>query len=900
MAQAPERLAHELADVKRRLRAMERGGQLAHSSVNVGGEDFSLSDVLGAGPAALAATADLEVTALELQEAAVEREARLAAAEVDLGTAGERLALAEADLTSAFGRLTTAEGTLAVVPADITAAQNAAISAAATAAQAKADAAKAAAITAAATDASSKAATAEANAKTAAATDAKTKADAAQAAAISAAATTAQLKADGAGQAAIQAAATDATTKADAAKAAALTAAAADAASKAATAEANAKSAAATDAQTKATQAKNDAIAAAALDATTKANAAEANAKAAAATDATTKMNNVGNTKNATFYSTADASSSTPGTRAGDTWRKRDGSGNIVGEWEWSGSAWTSRKLTDAILTGLDVGKLSAGTATIADLVAQKIAGATATFQTVDIKNLFVTAGAVMDSATAQAIYTAKLSAGKILASEVLIGGGLNLIPNGRGEMGDNSGWAGLLTYDTADKPTGLPGSFRSAPSSGTITPPQTYFPVEPSTDYTFEVWLKADKPNSKIFIEMRDQAGAHGTANTAIPGENFSGPGAQPVANLTVPTTWTRYRVRAKTTATANKLRVGNIFFNHTNGTETTATVWIAGMALMRTTDGHLIVDGSIDGRIITGATVRTAATGARVVQDSVGLRAFNAAGAETVRISAADGSFVGTGNFESINSKGAVAMTTSTQTGGGRPGVVLGGDSATVWGPMLFGADPTMTATDGFTPGDAALISGQHRTTAQRSQLVLKQSGEIRLQAMGTAMNGQGFYLDSTGATISAPLTKITGNINVTGIADFGYEYAEFGSAVNVPHNVGWGPGVLTKDVGRSLNHGFVNAGTGDKLVFAKGGMYQIGCVIDTGSGSTSGVATIRFDPSTALVTGGGKQGGAWEIPLATTVFINAGETLKWTFSQGSGVTQTWNTTIRVYRMK
>lgn len=206
-----------------------------------------------------------------------EADAALALADQQLD---ERLTTASGDLTAAEGRLDTAEQTinvtfparfgdietdLSAVPADIAAAKQAAIDAAALDATQKADAAEAAAEAAAALDATAKAEQAEADATAAAALDAQAKANAAEQAAIDAAAVTAQLKADGAEQAAIDAAAITAQQKADAAEAAAEAAAALDA-----TAKANAAEAAATQA--------------AATDATEKANAAQAAAEAAAKT----------------------------------------------------------------------------------------------------------------------------------------------------------------------------------------------------------------------------------------------------------------------------------------------------------------------------------------------------------------------------------------------------------------------------------------------------------------------------------------------------------------------------------------------------------------------------------------------------------------------------------------
>jgi len=50
--------------------------------------------------------------------------------------------------------------------------------------------------------------------------------------------------------------------------------------------------------------------------------------------------------------------------------------------------------------------------------------------------------------------------------------------------------------------------------------------------------------------------------------------------------------------------------------------------VGVTRAADGNLVVDGAIDGKTITGATVRTAATGARIVLDQTSLNAWNTAG--------------------------------------------------------------------------------------------------------------------------------------------------------------------------------------------------------------------------------------------------------------------------------
>lgn len=168
----------------------------------------------------------------------------------------------------------------------------------------------------------------------------------------------------------------------------------------AAAAQAAAIAAAATDATTKATNAQTAAIAAAATDATTKVatknktyfqpaspaltgnttgdvwfdtddgnkpyvwngtawtDARDATIAAAQST-ANTAVTSA-NGKNKVIYSTS-AASGTTGYVAGDTWFQRDGSNNIIGQWEFT-TSWQSRALDNAVIANLNAAKLTAGT----------------------------------------------------------------------------------------------------------------------------------------------------------------------------------------------------------------------------------------------------------------------------------------------------------------------------------------------------------------------------------------------------------------------------------------------------------------------------------------------------------------------------------------------------------
>lgn len=81
---------------------------------------------------------------------------------------------------------------------------------------------------------------------------------------------------------------------------------------------------------------------------------------------------------------------------------------------------------------------------------------------------------------------------------------------------------------------------------------------------------------------------------------------------------------------------------------------------------EADTIAAGAIDGKIITGATVRTAATGARVVLNANGLYAYNSSGAQTVGISAQTGAVNLTANVTQTNSYGSAWFGPAPYTNG------------------------------------------------------------------------------------------------------------------------------------------------------------------------------------------------------------------------------------------
>lgn len=204
--------------------------------------------------------------------------------------------------------------------------------------------------------------------------------------------------------------------------------------------------------------------------------------------------------------------------------------------------------------------------------------------------------GLTFTNASGRFLRTELFAAGSISAEKLMIGSSENLIPNGAGEAGAAAGWATSLTWDTTEKPAGETGSFKSgAGQTGGYQVTNDWWDVEPGKPYRFEVWLKADKPNSRMYIEIRADGGAHAGTSTAIPGEPFAGGGAYPVSNQLVPTAWTKYAGIWTPNAGVTRAKVGTVYLNYTHGTERGATQYIAGMRLKPMVGATVIENGAV-----------------------------------------------------------------------------------------------------------------------------------------------------------------------------------------------------------------------------------------------------------------------------------------------------------------
>ena len=434
-------------------------------------------------------------------------------------------------------------------------------------AKSAADAAAAAASTAdgkavAAQTAANNAKTTADNAASAAAT-ADAKGAAAQTAADNAAsaAATAQTAANNAKTAADNAAAAASTadgkavaaqTKADQAKTAADNAqtSANSAATAASTADGKAVAAqnAANTAQSAANQAQTDATSAGSAASIAQQAAATADGKAVTA-------QNTANGKNKVIYSTSDASGANV---AGDTWYKLSGS-VIVAQWQGAGgTTWNSRKID-----GLTIANIDAGTITVGVLSAARIA------------------------------------AGSIDATKLVVSNGTNLVYNGSAEIAASNAGYTSWTRQTTNVPAGYSAAWTSAPGASTTNFCNSpAVPIKPNTQYGISVWVQADKAGSKTYLEPMTGSTLTGERTTPV----------YPFQQLDVPTAWTQWTSTFTTgTAPLNTLYF-RWFINHSSGTVTDSTFSFTGFTLWEMNGGKLIVDGSITANHLSADSVTAA----------------------------------------------------------------------------------------------------------------------------------------------------------------------------------------------------------------------------------------------------------------------------------------------------
>lgn len=259
------------------------------------------------------------------------------------------------------------------------------------------------------------------------------------------------------------------------------------------------------------------------------------------------------NGKNAITLSTSAPVAGTPGVVAGDTWWRIDGDGQIYGQWGWTGSAWVARTIRSEVIANLDVGKLT-------------VTGSSRFTEAV-IENLWVNS-LVAKIATFQ---------------ELTVASG-NLLPNGNFSQGLELWRKEPWTVVPLSSPKSVGGNAQAVTYSGGMissTWEGPLFKMEGGERYVFECWIRADKPGSRFYFELRDEVGTRVVTDGTILSGGSGSVSSYAMTSYRVPRGWTNYRMEFTARAGTTAARPASLYFNHGNGTVQDAQVWLTGVKI-------------------------------------------------------------------------------------------------------------------------------------------------------------------------------------------------------------------------------------------------------------------------------------------------------------------------------
>jgi hypothetical protein len=286
------------------------------------------------------------------------------------------------------------------------------------------------------------------------------------------------------------------------------------------------------------------------------------------------------NGKNSITYATIDPNVN--GATVGDTWFKF-ASAIVIGQWRWDGAAWVPQTIGDLLIANIDAGKITTG---------------------------------FLDAA--------RVNAGTITADKLVLGLGENQIANAGFEDGlfphtpANGAAISISTthYSGAQScKVDVPASTTQTSrlwAQGTHTNPAKMVRVKVGDRLHWGFWAKGDVGITTVdaWTMIKDATGA-------VQLQSVTGPDVV----LTAGGTWTYVSVEVD--VTHPDAVVAGLFVRGWNaGTEATS-FFVDAMVGRAMVNGSLIVNGTItgsslsadaiDGKVITGATFQTAATGKR-----------------------------------------------------------------------------------------------------------------------------------------------------------------------------------------------------------------------------------------------------------------------------------------------
>lgn len=288
-----------------------------------------------------------------------------------------------------------------------------------------------------------------------------------------------------------------------------------------------------------------------------------------AVTDAIAQAQATASTANGrvTISASAPVAGDGVGRPVGALWYRRDGAGQVIGMWEWSGSAWTARTLTDAVISNLNAGTITAG---------------------------------FLDAA--------RVAVKSLTAEKLVIAATGNLIPNGNFTDG-LAGWASGSTVSVADTVADGPDGgaatiMRATPTSADQALTSTAYigsaaagtPYEPGTPFAFRMRARVVSGTAG---SVRVRLGFHGIGQS----NQFRVPdGVQLDAATATPGQWVTLE-GTYTTPTGNPRDRMSVGLHYANAAGTVFEV--AEVTMRPMASAKLIVDGAVTARTIAAEAV-------------------------------------------------------------------------------------------------------------------------------------------------------------------------------------------------------------------------------------------------------------------------------------------------------
>lgn len=345
------------------------------------------------------------------------------------------------------------------------------------------------------------------------------------------------------------------------------------------------------------------------------------------------------NGKNKIHYSSADASSGTPGTTNGDIWYKITAN-RVAAMWIWDGTVWASRPIEHTAIASLDAGKITVGTLDAARIAANTIS--TEKLLVTDLSNSvddprFTRDGSVYTGPNSswntggtwtyptgvQLPWTG--STGRVAQLTAASGAWMWIRPNKLVETSQGDVW--YYSFWVRKTTTGTTGTIGLAYDIGSGFP--AVYKTINASDMPQNTWVKVSGKHT-VSNPAHTSVRIAFWSTTVGTGEIFQ---------------FTDFIMRRANTA--ELLVDGSIRANHIFGNTVQADAITGNLLYVGSIEANQITTGTLSAQVTLSGAIKTANTGQRLEMNSGGLYTYNASNVETSHLSPDSGGLQLDGNL-------------------------------------------------------------------------------------------------------------------------------------------------------------------------------------------------------------------------------------------------------------